>query len=754
MRQAFITGFLGVAVFSTLAMAQGDPAVQTPQQAPKTEAAGGRGATIGASVQEGRPAAGRGGRVAAAPAAATTAISPKDLKYPPLRPIQIPNITSLTLPNGMKLMLLEDHELPVINGVARVHAGTLLDPPERIGLASAAGALLRSGGTAAKTPDQVDNLLETLAANIESSADESSIRVSFSALTENLATVLGVFKEILTQPEFRQDKIDAMRAQMRTLIAARNDDPATIAHRELAALIYGRDNPYGWIPQYATLDRITRKDLRDYYTRYFFPANTTLEVWGDFDSDQMKAAIQKEFANWNAASQPAPVFPKWKEAAAGGVYLAEKKDAAQAVFAIGHAGGKASDKDLPALQVMAAILATGSKGRLPEKARTRTGAPHDIRCTWQTPYDHTGLFEIIGSTGNSGAVDVIRGIREEVQRITTAEVTEQELTGARDKLLNGLVFAYDGRAKLLSRQMLLDFYDYPKDYLPQYQKALQAVTRADVLRVSKQYLAPDKLAIVVVANPANFAEPLDKLGSPVTQLDLAIPEAQVEPIVTTDASLAEGKALLQRAQEAMGGVQKLLAIKDYTETASYQIDSGIPNIGGTKLTETDRWIAPSGFRQDSVLPAGRVAVYTDGRLGWIATPQGWGGLAGMQMKQVQSDLFRTWFRLILSDLVEGRTVNAVDGASLQVSDPVGQNCKIEFDSKTGLPQRITYDTAQAVGPPLYTEEVLEDYRDVEGIKLPFKITVNQSGKKFADVIVTEYKLNSGLKVTDLARRPM
>jgi zinc protease len=754
MRQAFMTGFLGLAVLSTQAMAQGDPAVQTTQQAPKAEAAGGRGAASGTSAQEGQPpAAGRGGGGSAAPAAAATP-TPKDLKYPPLRPIQIPNVTSVTLPNGMKLMLLEDHELPVIKGVALVHAGTLLDPPERIGLAAAAGALLRSGGTAVKTPDQVDNVLETMAATIESSADESSTRVSFSALTENLGTVLGVFREVLTQPEFRPDKIDALRAQMRAAIAARNGDPATIAHRELAALVYGRDNPYGWMTQYATLDRITRKDLRDYYTRYFSPANTTLEVWGDFDSGQMQAAIQKEFADWNAAPQAAPVFPKWKEAAAGGVYLAEKKEATQTAFAMGHAGVKASDRDLPSLQVMAAILASGTKGRLPEKARARTGAPHDIRCVWQTPYDHTGLFEITGSTGNIGAVDVIRGIREEVQRITTAEVTEQELTGARDKLLNGLVLAYDGHSKLLSRQMLLDFYDYPKDYLTQYQKALQAVTRADVLRVSKQYLAPDKLAIVVVANPVNFAEPLDKLGSPVNQLDLAIPEAPVEPIVTTDASLAEGKALLQKAQAAMGGAQRLLAITDYTEIASYEIDSGVPNIGGTKLTETDRWIAPSGFRQDSVLSAGRVAVYTDGRLGWIATPQGWGGLAGTQMKQMQSELFRTWFRLMLSDLVEGRTVNAVDGASLQISDPVGQNCKIEFDSKTGLPRRVTYDTAQAVGPPLYTEELLDDFREVEGIKLPFKITINQSGKKFADVTVTEYKLNSGLKIIDLARRPM
>jgi hypothetical protein len=468
----------------------------------------------------------------------------------------------------------------------------------------------------------------------------------------------------------------------------------------------------------------------------------------------MKAAIEKLFGDWNVAAQPAPAFPKWKDSAEGGIYLAEKKEGTQTVFAAGMKSTRADDKDLPALQVMATILASGSKGRIPEKAKTRTGAPHDIRAVWLASYDHPGIFAITGTTRNIGTVDVLRAIREEVQRIAAAEVTDQELATTRDTLLSGMVFAYDSRAKLLGRQLLLDFYGYPKDYLPRYEKALQSVTKADVLRVAKQYLSPEKLAIVVVANPTSFAEPLEKLGGTVNHLDLTIPESKIEPVETTDASLAEGKALLQKAQAAMGGVKKLLAITDYTETASYQIDPSVPNIGGAKVNETDKWLAPTGFRQDSVLPAGRVAAYTDGRLGWIATPQGWGGLTGTQLKQVQSDLFRSWIRLMLSDLVEGRTVNAIDGSSVQISDPVGQGCKMEFDSETGLPRRITYDTPQAIGPPLYTEDLLADFREVDGIKLPFKITINQSGKKFADVSVTEYKLNSGLKLADLSRRPM
>jgi zinc protease len=736
---------LSVALLSISTFAQVPTRFQIPRQPPKPEPAKETPKAEAPAPKETAPAAGAtGGR----------GVLPKDLKYPPLRSIQPPAFTSSTLPNGMKLMLLEDHELPIVSGLAMVHAGTAMDPPDRIGLAATVGTLLRAGGTNAKTPDQLDNLLESMAASIESASDESGTKISFSTLKENLGTVLDVFREVLTQPEFRPDRVETARAQLRSSIASRNEDGAAIAQRELAGLIYGRENPYGWITQYATVDRIARKEAREYYARYFYPANTTLGIWGDFDSAQMKAAVEKEFAEWNVPAQPAPAPPKTPDPAAGGIYVAEKKEGTQTFFAAGQLAGKASDKDLAALQVAAAILGSGPKGRIPEKARARTGAPHEIRAVWRAAYDHAGLFEISGTTRNVTTTDVIRIVREEVQLIGTAEVTDQELNAARELLLNGMVFAYDTRAKLLARQMQLDFAGYPQDYLPQYQKAVQAVTRADVLRVAKQYLPADKLAIVVVGNPVMFAEPLEKLGGTVNRLDIGIPEPRVEPVVTTDATLAEGRALLQKAQAVMGGVQKLLAVKDYTQTGTYAIDPVVPNIGGAKVTEIDKWLAPTIFRQDSVLPAGRVAAYTDGRLGWISTPQGWGGLVGTQLKQVQGDLFRTWFRLMLSDLVEGRTVNAVDGTTIQISDAAGMECKVEFDSQSGLPRRVTYDTAQAIGAPLYTEDIFEDFREVEGIKLPFKITINQGGRKFADVSVKEYQLNSGLKQVELSRRPM
>jgi zinc protease len=725
---------LGVFLLATVASAQELPA-------------GGRGGT---------PAPGTGvataerGRLVGTAAGGTS--SPKDLKYAPLRTIQVPESVKFTLANGMKIYLLEDHDLPLISGIALVHTGSLLDPPQRIGLAELTGIALRTGGTTAKTGEQVDSLLEDVAATMDSAIGESMGRMAFSGLKEQAPATLQLFKEMLTTAGFRQDKIELAKAQMRAAIAQRNNDGRVVAHREFAGLIYGKDAPFGWQPEYSTIDRISRADLRAFYQRSFYPANVMLGVWGDFDTADMKATIEKLFADWKV--QPAPVaeFSKVKDAATPGVFLAEKKDAPQTFFTVGQLGGLRSDKDCAALEVLAGVLAGSSKSRVAEHLRTKLGIFSDISAAWDAGYAHAGLFEVSGSVKSVSTVPTIKAVLDEIGRIRESEVSEEEWRNARDAAVHNLVFALDTRTKIFSRQMMLDFYGYPKDYLPQYQKALESVTRADLLRVAKKYLNPGNLTVVITANPTMFGEPLEKLGA-VNKLDIAIPEAKPEVIETTDASLAEGKQILLKAQTGVGGADKIAAIKDYSMLAEYQIDSAVANVGGAKIVQTDKWIAPSSFRQDATLPAGRVTAYTDGKVGWISTPQGWGALAGVQRSQVFGDLFRVYYRLLLSDRIEGRTVNAIDANSVQITDTTGQATSVEFDAQTHLIIRASYDTQQAGGAPIYSEDVFGDFRDVGGIQVPFKITINQGGRKFADVVVKDYKINTGLNPQELGRRP-
>lgn len=461
------------------------------------------------------------------PARATAAALPpavRDLKFPPLGPIRIPEVTTVTLPNGMKLFLLEDHELPVINGSARIRTGNLFDPADKIGLATVTGMVMRTGGTASKNGDQLDRQLEDIAASVESSIGESAGTVSFSALKENTDEVLSIFHDVLTAPQFRQDKLDLAKTILSSSIARRNDDAQGILGREFANLLYGNDTPYGWEIEYATLNRIQRADLIAFYQRYFFPANVMLAVWGDFDTAQMKAKIEKLFADWTAQQPTVPPFPNVREKPVPGTYLAVKDDVTQTFFAMGQLGGDLRDKDYPALEVMSDILGGGFRSRLFQRVRTQMGAAYEIGADWGANYDHPGLFEISGSTKSASTVETIKAIQEEVARIRTTEVSDDELKTAKETALNSLVFAFDTRAKTLGRLLTYEYYGYPRDFIQQYQKALAAVTKADVLRVARERLHPEDFTLVAVGNPQQFGKSLDSLGRPVNKIDLTIPQ--------------------------------------------------------------------------------------------------------------------------------------------------------------------------------------------------------------------------------------
>jgi zinc protease len=677
--------------------------------------------------------------------------SPRDLKYPAPRLLQPPAPLDLTLSNGLRVLLLEDHDVPAIGGAIYVRTGTLSDPPQRIGLARIAGLSLRSAGTTLKSPDQVDGLLDAAGATLDANVSGTSLVYTFTGVAENTRATLDLLAEMLIQPGFRQERLDAAKTAERSALARRNDAPPALVSRELASLIYGQNSPFGWHSEYATVDPISSKEIRGFHQRYVVPANVILGIWGDFKTAEMKTTLEAVFGRWTARQPAAAELPKVKDAPSPGVFLAEKNDLAQSYFAIGHLGGLQSDKDSAALEVLVEILG-GGDGRIAHRVRDRFAIAGPVSAAWRADYSGPGLFEISGTARTISTVATIAAIKEEIERLRTAEPTEDELRRARDAAIHRLAFSYDSRVRLFLKQVQLAAVGYPLDFLAQHQKALAAVTGADLLRVAKQRLRPADLTIVIAANPRMLVESFDKLG-PVTRLDLTIPPPQATLADTSEESLARGRALLAQAQAATGGAAKLAAVKDYVMLAEYRIDPAVPNIGGSKVAQTDRWVAPTTFRQESLLPSGRIAAYTDGKIGWISTPQGWGALAGTQRNQVMGDLFRIYFRILLSDRIEGRVVTALDDNTIQISDSTGQSTSVEFDPATHLPKRFTYDTPQAVGAPIYSEDAFDDYRDVDGIKVPFRIAVNQGGHRFADCVVTSYQINTGQHALDLVRRP-
>lgn len=673
----------------------------------------------------------------------------KLLKFPPLKAVKIPDIATFTLPNGMRLYLLENHELPLVGGFALVRTGNLFEPAGKVGLAQITGDVMRTGGTKTKTGDEIDVELENRAASVESGIGETSGTVGFNTLKENTDQVLAIFKDVITSPEFRQDKVDLEISQLRGSIARRNDDASGVASREFERLLYGRDTPYGRQVEYSDLDNIKREDLVAFHKRYFFPANIMVAVQGDFNTAEMHAKLEKLFADWKVTESPVPPFPAVTAKPAPGIYFAPKTDVTQTFFDIGHLGGTYKDKDYPALEVMSDILGGSFGSRLFNRVRTQLGYAYGVGSSWDANFEHRGEFRIGASTKSASTVDAIKVIREEVEKIRTTEVTEQELRSAKDKILNGFVFRFDSPAKTLNRLVTYEYHGYPKDFLFQYQKGIDSVTRADVLRVTKEHVQPSDFTIVAVGNPKELGTPLTTLGE-VKQLDLTIPEPKKAPAKASPATLEKGHALLQKMQQAMGGADTLAAVKDMTQSAEVNMDMGG---GAMKASQNNMWIAPSTFRQEQQLPFGKVIAYSDGTTGWLQTPQGNMPMPAPVLQQVRGELFRLWIPLALSDRDPDRTVNYAGDGVLEISGKQGVSIRLKVDEASGIPISVSYSSSQMSGAPEIVEETFSDWRDVQGVRLPFKTVIMQGGRKFAESTVQSIRINAGLKPEELSRKP-
>ena len=655
----------------------------------------------------------------------------------------------------MKVFLLEDHELPLISGSALVRTGNLFDPSDKRGLADLTGSIMRSGGTKAKSGDALDEELESVAASVESSIGESNGSVSFNCLKENSDLAMGIFRDVLVQPEFRQDKVDLAKTQARSGIARRNDDAGGIASREFAATIYGRDTPWGWPIEYEHIDRIKREDMVRFHQRYFFPKNVILSMYGDFSAIAMKAKLESLFGSWAAKQEPVPPFPPMKADKHPGIWLAERDDVTQTFFEIGHLGGLLNEKDYPALQVAANILGSGFASRLVQTVRTKLGYAYVVSAGWGAGYASPGAFEISGSTKSSSTTDTIRVIRQEVEKMRQTLVTADELKVARESMLNSFVFSFDRPSKTLNRLVVYEYFGYPKDFLFQYQKAIESVTAADVLRVCKERFRPADFTIVGVGNPKQFGkDTLEALKMPIQKLDLTIPEPQTSPVLESDVKTesrpsGSGLALLKRAQDAMGGHARLAAVKDMESAAEVKFQMGATM---APAKQRARRIFPDVLRQEQELPFGNITVFSDGKSGWMVSPQGVTPLAPAVQQQVRQEMFRNLVGLMLSDGVAGRKANDVNANTVEIVEG-SDRVRVTFDPASGLPAKLSYLTSPMAGAPAEVVETYSGWKSVNEVMLPFEYVIDQAGKRFAEGKITSYRINSGLKVEDLGKKP-
>jgi predicted Zn-dependent peptidase len=424
---------------------------------------------------------------------------------------QIPATERVVLENGIVVYLLEDRELPLVTVKAYIGTGSVYDPADKVGLAGLTGAVLRGGGTAATTPEALDDELEFMASSLESSIGVDSGSVTISSLKKNLDRTLGLFAQVMMSPTFREDRVTQGKNRAIEAIRRQNDDPKEVADRELNRAIYA-GHPLGLIPTVESVNAISRDDLLAFHRRFFHPNNVILAVSGDFDRKEILEKLRTVFGGWKKEEISLPEIPQPAPTGKPAVLLV-RKDIDQSVIRMGHLGIDKNNPDLYAIYVMNSILGgNGFSSRLMAVVRTREGLAYNVDSSFQAGRRFTGTFEAETETKADTTARAIGLMREIIDGMTRQPVSDAELTLAKDSIINSFIFGFTNAASVANQRARLEYYGYSKGYLEEFRNNIGRVTKEDVLRVARKYLRPEVLTLVVVGDEKRFDKPLSTFG--------------------------------------------------------------------------------------------------------------------------------------------------------------------------------------------------------------------------------------------------
>lgn len=665
--------------------------------------------------------------------------SVNDIKTPPLRKLNMPLPKRVQLDNGMVILMMEDHELPLIRGGASIHGGGRDLPAGKAGLAEIFGSAWRTGGTQSRTGDQLDDFLEARAARVETAADEDSSSVRLDVLKDDFDTVFPIFLDVLRNPAFRQEKIDLAKTQLNAAISRRNDEPGDILDRELHRLGYGPNSPYSAQPEYATVASVTRDDLIAFHKRFVHPNNIVFAIGGDFDSAVMERKLRDAFASWPRGPQ-APPAPTAMTAPKPGLYAIAKSDVTQANIGLVHPGIQRNNPDYFAVRVMNEIFGGGSfSGRLMNDLRTKRGLTYDVEGGLGANWDYPGLFEITMATKSGTTLESIGALRNQVAALRSQPFTADELQHAKQSILNRFIFTMDSRQKVLNQASILEFYGFPADYYRNYTANIEKVTAADVARAANQYINPDQVAVLVVGNEKDFEKPLSSLGT-VTPIDITIPAATSNaPANAAAAPNAEGSALFEKVRDFTGGRSKLDAINSVREvtTATRQTPQGPVDMEVESLV-----VFPDRRRAVMKMPMGEVTFVITPESSFMVAP----GMGTRDVPASQRDAARAEARQDLLTILKNpdrytfaaagtEKIGDVEAKVLEISSE-GDTVKWFVDPATGRVLRKATRTNQVTD--------FRSWGTFSGITVPTAFTMTMNGEPIGNGKVTTVEINPAI----------
>ncbi len=444
-------------------------------------------------------------------------------KPKPDPPFSLPRVQRHKLSNGLEVLIVEQHELPVVNMNLVFRSGGAADPQDRAGLASLTAALIDEG-TKTRSALDISNQLAAIGARLGSGSDYDSSLVNLLTLSKHLDRALEIYADVITNPAFPESELELQRKSRLAALLQRRDDANAIAGVVYASLLYGRNHPYGHptVGDEASVAAVKNDEVRGFYETHYRPNNAALIVAGDVKPATLLPKLERAFANWKRGEVPSVNIetPPTRERA--GLYLVDRPGAAQSVLVIGQVGQPRSTPDYFPLLVLNTLLGGQFTSRVNLNLREEKGYTYGAR----TSFDYRrGAGPFTATAGVQTAVTKesvfefmkeLRGVRGE------RPITPAELDFAKQAIIRGFPRTFETPEQIANRLTDVVLYNLPDDYFNNYITRVRAVTLEDVNRVANRHLDPSRMAILVVGD-RKVIEPglrsLTDVGQAITFVD-------------------------------------------------------------------------------------------------------------------------------------------------------------------------------------------------------------------------------------------
>lgn len=661
------------------------------------------------------------------------------LNFPPLNSFELPEIQRAELANGIKLRLIKDDKLPMVNIRIILKGGEVYDPPGKKGVTDMTAQLIRIGGAKDLKPEELDKLLDANGITINSSVSDDTFYLTLTCLDENVDNALGILAKLLMTPAFDKDKLEELKTQAAAGISRRNDQPGGINSREFDKLIYGAGSPFASQQEYEDIDNITMQDIHMVYKTFYAPGNMLVGLTGPLTIDTFKSLFEKHFGSWQAKAH-VPAFPKVKEQTYDfDVAFAQKDGLNQSYLSIGHLGIKDNLEERAKISVFNSIFSQGFSSRLMTRVRVKMGLTYGIGGGINTNILYPGKTSFSTFTKSESTIEALKAIIDEIQLITKEKVSEKELKDAKDYFLNSFVFRYRSPSMILNSALNREFYGIPEDIDKKFLEDVKKVNADDVLQIAQKYLHPDKLVILVVGDKKNIKGDLSEIGK-VKDIDIKIKAPALKEKIpeATPETLAKGKKIIDNL-----AANKYKAYK-HLKTVSSKADMTMTMRGRTMdMGLYTQMMYPDKTYTEITVMGMQIKQIVNGDQGVMEQmgqkrPLPADGLKKSRFASIYSvfnepDKYK--FQYLKEEKINDNVYDVI-----YIFDNDKNWVKFFVNRQSGLIE--IQEKMQSVGAPeALTRIINSDYKMIKGIPYPFKTVYMQKDKTVRTVNIKEAVIN-------------